>query len=98
MLADLQVGQHAQSLQPNTSLISAGSNPTLHRRIAAVPEQRSHQEKQHSQRTVARFNRLRSVLTPWVMAGGQGNFNGYKVSEAMESGAPESRFNCDSRI
>ena len=42
MLADLQVGQHAQSLQPNTSLISAGSNPTLHRRIAAVPEQRSH--------------------------------------------------------
>ena len=43
MLADLQVGQHAQSLQPNTSLISAGSNPTLHRRIAAVPEQRSQQ-------------------------------------------------------
>jgi hypothetical protein len=46
----------------------------------------AHQEKQRSQRAVARFNRLRSVLTHWVKAGGQRNLNRHEASEAMVSG------------
>ena len=44
------------------------------------------QEKQRSQRAVARLNRLRSVLTRWVMAGGERNLNGHAAFAAVGSG------------
>ena len=46
----------------------------------------AHQEKQHSQRTVAWLNRLRSVLTRWVKAGGERNLTiGMKPSLRWEA-------------
>ncbi len=44
------------------------------------------QEKQRSQRARALLNRLPSVLTYWVMAGGQENLTRHAASESMESG------------
>ena len=46
----------------------------------------AHQEKQHSQRTVAWLNRLRSVLTRWVKAGGESSLNRLEVFAAVGSG------------
>ena len=46
----------------------------------------AHQEKQRSQRAVARLNRLRSVLTPWVKAGGRRNLSRHETFAAVVSG------------
>ena len=46
----------------------------------------AHQEKQRSQRAVVRLNRLRSVLTQWVKAGGRRNLSRHEASEAVGSG------------
>ena len=44
------------------------------------------QEKQRSQRAVAWLNRMRSVLTRWVMAGGERNLNQHAAFVAVRSG------------
>jgi LacI family gluconate utilization system Gnt-I transcriptional repressor len=46
----------------------------------------AHQEKQRSQRAVARRNRLRSALTQMVMTCGQSKLNRNAASEAVGSG------------
>jgi hypothetical protein len=46
----------------------------------------AHKEKQRSQRAVARFNRLRSVLTQMVMPRGQRKLNRHAAFEAVVSG------------
>jgi len=46
----------------------------------------AHQEEQRAHLAVARFNRLRSVLTHWVKAGGQRIRNRHATSAAMECG------------
>ena len=45
----------------------------------------THKEKQRSQRAVARFNRLRSVLTQMVMPRGQRKLNRHAAFEAVVS-------------
>ena len=46
----------------------------------------AHQEKQRSKRAVARLNRLCSVLTPWVKAGGRRNLSRHEAFAAVVSG------------
>ena len=46
----------------------------------------AHQEKQRGQRAVARLNRLRSVLTRWVKAGGLRDLRRHEAFAAVVSG------------
>jgi uncharacterized DUF497 family protein len=46
----------------------------------------AHQEKQRSQRAVAWLNRMRSVLTRWVKAGGERSLNRLAAFAAVGSG------------
>jgi hypothetical protein len=66
---------------PNTSKASAFGSES-----ATDGKADAHQEKQGSQRSVARLNRLFRVITQWVTADWQGNLTKHPDSEAMGIG------------